>query len=72
MLPPWLALLDLDGFKHVNDTYGQRCDSVLCTVAERVEQLPQVTEIGRLGGDEFALLLPSELNELHEGFPIAF
>ena len=44
-------------------------DSVLCTVAERVEQLPQVTEIGRLGGDEFALLLPGELNGLHEGFP---
>ena len=57
--PPWIALLDLDGFKHVNDTYGHSAgDAVLCTVAERIGQFRQISAFGRLGGDEFALLLP--------------
>ena len=61
--PPWLALLDLDGFKQVNDTYGHGAgDAVLCTVTERIEQVDQVSDFGRLGGDEFALLLPGELS----------
>jgi len=55
---PWLALIDLDGFKHVNDTFGHAAgDLVLRTVCDRIATVPQVTACGRLGGDEFALLV---------------
>jgi diguanylate cyclase (GGDEF)-like protein len=59
--PVWLALLDLDGFKHVNDTYGHAAgDTVLRAVSDRIAALPEVTAFGRLGGDEFAILLGGE------------
>jgi len=54
---PWLALADLDGFKHVNDTYGHAAgDAVLRAVAERIGAQAGVLAHGRLGGDEFAIL----------------
>ena len=54
----WLALADLDGFKHVNDTYGHAAgDAVLRAVATRIGVQPGVIAHGRLGGDEFAILL---------------
>jgi diguanylate cyclase (GGDEF)-like protein len=54
---PWLALVDLDGFKHVNDTYGHGAgDAVLCAVADRIGRQSGVWAHGRLGGDEFAIL----------------
>ena len=54
---PWLALFDLDGFKHVNDTYGHAAgDEVLRMVNARLGAAPGVTAHGRLGGDEFAIL----------------
>jgi len=53
----WLALADLDGFKHVNDTYGHAAgDAVLRAVATRIGAQPGVRAHGRLGGDEFAIL----------------
>ena len=55
--PPWLALLDLDGFKHVNDTFGHAAgDIVLCAICERITRFEGILACGRLGGDEFALL----------------
>jgi diguanylate cyclase (GGDEF)-like protein len=57
---PWLALFDLDGFKHVNDTYGHAAgDHVLRTVNQRIGLIEGVTAHGRLGGDEFAILFDS-------------
>ena len=54
---PWLALFDLDGFKHINDTYGHAAgDHVLRTVNTRIGAVEGVTAHGRLGGDEFAIL----------------
>lgn len=54
---PWLALFDLDGFKHVNDTYGHAAgDHVLSAVNQRIGQIDGVSAHGRLGGDEFAIL----------------
>ena len=56
-----LLVLDLDGFKEINDTYGHRAgDRVLQQVAQRMRvMLRDVDTVARLGGDEFALVLPS-------------
>jgi diguanylate cyclase (GGDEF)-like protein len=58
---PVVAVLDLDGFKPVNDTHGHAAgDAVLITIAARLRgQLPQAL-IARLGGDEFVLILPAD------------
>jgi diguanylate cyclase (GGDEF)-like protein len=55
-----VALIDLDGFKPVNDDYGHATGDVLLRqVAERmVESCGHDAMIARLGGDEFALLVP--------------
>ncbi|GIH89935.1 putative bifunctional diguanylate cyclase/phosphodiesterase [Planobispora siamensis] len=55
-----LLLLDLDGFKDVNDTYGHPVgDELLTIVSRRLRALVHRGQtLARLGGDEFALLLP--------------
>ncbi len=61
--PLWLALLDLDGFKIVNDTYGHAAgDAVLQSVSDRIGTQPGVLAHGRLGGDEFAILFDATLD----------
>ncbi|MEO6910945.1 MAG: GGDEF domain-containing protein [Edaphobacter sp.] len=53
-----LLLLDLDGFKRINDTLGHQAgDQVLCGVANNLrESLPVFNTLARLGGDEFTLI----------------
>ncbi len=60
--PLALMLLDLDGFKEVNDTLGHAAgDSVLQLAAHRMRQaLPNSVMIGRLGGDEYAIVMPTD------------
>jgi diguanylate cyclase (GGDEF)-like protein/PAS domain S-box-containing protein len=55
-----VVLLDLDGFKNINDTMGHRFgDKVLITVGERLRRCIRVSDTAcRWGGDEFALILP--------------
>lgn len=54
----FVALLDLDHFKVINDTYGHEVgDIVLKTVANALEPLNSETQIaGRYGGEEFAIV----------------
>lgn len=54
-----VALVDLNGFKSVNDGLGhQTGDQVLADVARRLCRVPGSDAVGRLGGDEFLLVCP--------------
>src|ERR1035441_50398 len=54
-----LLLIDLDGFKAINDTVGHGAgDAVLVEVAGRLRTLIRETDLAaRLGGDEFCVIL---------------
>jgi len=55
-----LLFLDLDNFKHINDTLGhQTGDSLIKSVADCLKIILRESDyIGRIGGDEFAIILP--------------
>lgn len=55
-----MLVLDLDGFKPINDTYGHQAgDIVLSEIGKRLNAIKRETDVlCRLGGDEFALLAP--------------
>lgn len=65
MSPLTVCVLDLDGFKHVNDRHGHRVgDAVLVQVAGALHAAVRRGDlVGRLGGDEFAVLLPGACAE---------
>jgi len=55
-----IALIDIDHFKTINDTYGHVAgDSVLRQLSKMLRQNLRATDIaGRYGGDEFCVILP--------------
>ena len=55
-----VMMLDLDRFKHVNDTLGHAAgDELLKQVSARLQRsIDRECEIGRLGGDEFQVMIP--------------
>lgn len=58
--PMALMFIDLDRFKHINDTHGHPAgDALLLCISQRLRETARESDIiGRLGGDEFVALLP--------------
>ena len=63
-----VLLLDLDGFKAVNDQHGHSAgDLVLREVAHRFQAaLPNDSFLARLGGDEFGVLIPAPIERAEQ------
>lgn len=64
-----VALLDLDGFKSVNDTFGHLAgDRVLVTLGRLLATRFRAEDVrGRWGGEEFLIAFPGEPSEVAEG-----
>lgn len=56
-----VLMMDLDGFKPINDTYGHDAgDEALQIIGQRIRHINRSDDFAaRLGGDEFVVLLPS-------------
>lgn len=62
-----LMFLDVDNFKHFNDTYGHAAgDAILKYIASSIKEgCPDIATIGRYGGDEFIAFLP-EVDDIYQ------
>ncbi|MCY1347013.1 PAS domain S-box protein [compost metagenome] len=67
-----VLFIDLDRFKHINDSLGHPVgDLLLKGIAHRLrEQLRDIDTVARLGGDEFIILLPG-LHQPDDAAPVA-
>ncbi|MFI7221252.1 GGDEF domain-containing protein [Micromonospora maritima] len=64
--PITVALIDLDDFKHINDTHGHDLgDDLLIAIGDRITDLAALHGGGaaRLAGDEYAVLLPTHAGD---------
>lgn len=66
--PLGILIVDMDGLKRINDTYGHRAgDAAIREIALRISRIPRKSDIvARLGGDEFGVILGeiSDRNDL--------
>ena len=57
MASSWIAILDIDNFKGINDKYGHLCgDFVLRTMSELIKQICGDRTVCRWGGEEFVIV----------------
>ncbi|MEN8146738.1 MAG: GGDEF domain-containing protein [Campylobacterota bacterium] len=61
-----ILLIDLDHFKHINDTFGHLAgDEVLRQVSDRIKSCLRETDfVGRYGGEEIVVILPETEHEI--------
>lgn len=66
-------MLDLDGFKHVNDTLGHAAgDDLLKELAGRLKSsIPETDMVARLGGDEFAIIQTGATDQREDAIELA-
>ena len=71
--PVAMLIVDVDGFKHVNEVHGHSTgDNLLRCAAEAVARLaPHGSVVARLGGDEFAIAFACEPDEVADAGRIA-
>lgn len=64
-----LMILDLDGFKELNDAFGHRAgDRALCEIGERLDAVVgESATVARLAGDEFAVLIAGRNPDAAQG-----
>lgn len=69
----FIHLIDLDGFKAVNDAWGHAVgDRLIDMVANRLQTVaPQVFSVARIGGDEFAFIHPADVSAMVVGTRVA-
>lgn len=67
-MPAHLAIIDLNGFKRINDTFGHvKGDEALQRVATHLRERIRASDtLTRIGGDEFGLILHNMANEMVE------
>ncbi|RJE76511.1 GGDEF domain-containing protein [Pseudoalteromonas citrea] len=65
----WLAMVDIDHFKKVNDNYGHVCgDEVLLLLAQKMRQFFRSSDLlFRFGGEEFVMVFePTDYDSIHK------
>ena len=64
---PWVAMIDIDDFKNINDTYGHQAgDFVLTELARMMRERCSDCEIARWGGEEFLIVADGTTQNMAE------